>query len=74
MTSHKIKKMCQTNKEALRFLKFRRAVIKFKDNKSFDGDSIWCYIFLGKKYMKSTTLIKTVNAWIKHFNRKDANE
>ena len=64
----KPKKLCSTNKEALRWCRMRRAKLMFKDNP--DNKKIECYIYLGKRrLMRGNTLIQVVNKWIKHFNK-----
>jgi len=62
------RKLCSTNKEALRWCKTRRAKLMFKD--CADTGRVECFLYLGKKLMRAETLIKVVNKWIKHFNKE----
>ena len=60
------KKLCCTNKDALRWCKTRRAKIIFNE---MDDSGIVCVVFLGKREKYGKTLIQAVNNWIKHFNK-----
>jgi len=62
----KLKKLVDNNKSALRWCKTRRAKIIFEDYKN----EIICGIYLGKRVKYGATLIKTVNEWIKYFNKE----
>ena len=70
------KKMCETNREALRWCRFRIANIQFnnwkrlKRNEQGIPDGITCAVFLGRLYQIDKTLIKTINKWIKKMNEE----
>lgn len=70
-----IKKLCTNNKEALRWCSARKAIIQFanwkiiKKRKNFP-DGISCSISLGRLVKIDKTLIKTVNQWIRLFNKE----
>lgn len=63
----KVKKLCQTNKEALRWIKTRRAKIMVDE---ING-SVKFKVYLGKRFTSNNTLIKSVNDWIKRFNKSN---
>lgn len=60
MNLSRIRRLCKTNKEALRWCKERNVKVDF--SKSF------CTVRLGAEGMIGKTLISSVNKWIKHFN------
>jgi len=60
------KRLCKSNKEALRWCANRAATIEFKG----EADKSYCKVWLGKRrYKDGSTLLNTVNLWIKHFNK-----
>lgn len=70
-----IKKLCINNKEALRWCSARKAIIQFANWKNIRKrknlpNGISCSVSLGRLVKIDKTLIKTVNQWIKVFNRE----
>ena len=68
------KRLCQNNKEALRWCIARKAVIQFANwrairRKKSLPEGITCSVSLGRLVKIDKTLIKTVNIWIKHVNK-----
>ena len=65
------KKLCATNKEALRWCKARGVKISFEPwiDSNGSGDT-WIHVRLGKKTKAAKTLIQAVNKWIKYFNKE----
>lgn len=66
----KPKKLCETNKEALRWCKTRKAKITFCEDEGEGGTYVYFLIHIGKRFKKAPTLIKTVNKWIGYFNKE----
>ena len=64
--SEKNHRLCKTNSEAIRWVKNRFATINFFQ----DGDFTECKVILGKREKTGSSLIQTVNEWIKHFSRE----
>jgi hypothetical protein len=69
------KRLCQNNKEALRWCMSRRATVQFANWKSIRGkrnlpEGITCSVSLGRLVKIDKSLIKTVNLWIKQFNKE----
>jgi len=73
------KKICQNNKEALRWCSSRRAMVQFANWKNIRKkknipEGITCAVFLGRLVKIDKTLIKTVNAWIKQFQKEQSED
>ena len=69
------KRLCINNKEALRWCAARKAIIQFANWKSIRKkrnlpDGVTCSVALGRLVRIDKTLIKTVNLWIKQFNKE----
>lgn len=69
-----MQRMCQNNKEALRWCMARRAVIQFANWKAIKRkkhipEGVTCSVSLGRIVKIDKTLLKTVNAWIRHVNK-----
>jgi hypothetical protein len=66
---------CKNNKEALRWCSSRKAIIQFanwqniKKKKNIPA-GVTCCVALGRLIKIDKTLIKTVNVWIKQFNKE----
>ena len=66
----KPKKLCTTNKEALRWCKTRKVKIAFCEDDGEGGTYVYFQVWLGKRRKVAPTLIQAVNKWIKHFNKE----
>ena len=64
-----VKKLCENNKEALRWCKTRKVKITFEDYKG-SNENVNFVVHLGTRSKFGNTLIQAVNKWIKHFNKK----
>ena len=68
-------RLCVNNKEALRWCMARKATIQFANWKLIRKkrnlpEGVTCSVALGRLIKIDKTLIKTVNVWIKQFNKE----
>jgi hypothetical protein len=66
---------CRNNKEALRWCCSRKATIQFANwknlkRKKWIPDGVTCCVALGRLVKIDKTLLKTVNVWIRQFNKE----
>lgn len=69
------KRLCANNKEALKWCSARKATVQFANWKSIKRkrnlpDGVSCSVSLGRLVKIDKTLIKTVNQWIRLFNKE----
>jgi hypothetical protein len=69
------KRLCENNKEALRWCSARKVIIQFANwknikKKKYIPDGVTCSVSLGRLVKIDKTLIKTVNLWIRQFNKE----
>ena len=68
-------RLCNNNKEALRWCSSRKATIQFANwkaikKKRYIPEGVTCSVALGRLIKIDKTLIKTVNAWIKQMRKE----
>lgn len=69
------KKFCSNNKEALRWCSARKVIIQFANwknikKKKYIPEGTTCSVSLGRLVKIDKTLLKTVNMWIRQFNKE----